>query len=70
MKSVKLTLRGINTNISKSDSSGSQGSFEFNDLDADTYVISASKKWYNTAKKTVYLEEGGNRKINIKMRIR
>ena len=43
-------------------------SFEFTDLEADTYVISAQKKKYRNAKQKVTLEEGETTEIEIEMR--
>ena len=68
IESVKLKLRGIKTKLRMTESSDGDGFFEFTDLEADTYVISAQKKRYRNAKKTVDLEEGDEKEIEIEMR--
>lgn len=65
---VRLKLKGIKTKVSRSASTDADGFFEFTDLEADTYVISAQKKRYRNAKKTVSLEEGEEKEIEIEMR--
>lgn len=44
------------------------GYFEFKDLDADTYLVTAYKKGYNTFKEEVKLEEGEAEEITIVMK--
>ena len=44
------------------------GSFEFTDLDVDTYVIFAKKKGYKKTQQKVVLEEGESTEIEIEMR--
>ena len=62
IESVKLKLKGLKTKLKKSGSSDGDGFFEFTDLEADTYLISAKKKRYRNAKQTVRLEEGRGRR--------
>ena len=68
IESVNLKLKGINTRIKRNASSDADGFFEFADLDADKYVIFASKKRYKKTKQTVSLDEGDDQKIEIEMR--
>jgi alpha-tubulin suppressor-like RCC1 family protein len=68
IESVRLRLRGIKTKVTRSASSDADGYFEFEDLDADTYVILAKKRGYKKSKKTVKLEEGESEEIEIEMR--
>lgn len=48
--------------------SDEDGLFEFTDLDADTYIITAIKKGYKIAKQTITLEEGEEKDIEIVMK--
>ena len=41
---VRLKLKGIKTKTTKQTSSDADGYFEFSDLEADTYIITAKKK--------------------------
>ncbi|MBI5678109.1 MAG: carboxypeptidase regulatory-like domain-containing protein, partial [Planctomycetes bacterium] len=68
IESVKLKLKGIKTKIKRNASSDADGFFEFADLEADKYVIFASKKRYKKTKQTVSLDEGDDQKIEIEMR--
>ncbi|MBI2469733.1 MAG: carboxypeptidase regulatory-like domain-containing protein [Planctomycetes bacterium] len=67
--SARLTLKGIKTKVSATTSSGADGTFEFADLKADTYVITAKKKGYKKAKQKVKLGEG-EEKTDIKIELR
>ncbi len=51
IESAKLTLDGKKTFISITTFSDSEGFFAFYDLDADTYIIKASKRGYMKFKK-------------------
>jgi uncharacterized membrane protein len=68
IESVKLKLKGLKTKLKMSETSDGDGFFEFTDLEADKYVISAQKKRYRNAKQTVSLEEGEELEIEIEMR--
>lgn len=68
IESVRLKLKGIKTKIKRHASSDADGFFEFADLDADKYVIFASKKRYKKTKQTVSLDEGDEQEIQIEMR--
>jgi len=68
IESVRLKLKGIKTKIKRHASSDADGFFEFRDLDADKYVIFASKKRYKKTKQTVSLDEGDEQEIQIEMR--
>jgi len=65
---VRLRLKGIKTKVKKTASSDEDGFFEFTGLKEDTYVITAKKKRYKNAKKTVKLGEGEDEEIEIEMR--
>jgi uncharacterized membrane protein len=65
IESVKLRLKGKKTKIVMTSFSNSDGFFEFTDLDADTYVITAIKKGYKRAKRSIKLEEGEEKEIEI-----
>ena len=68
VKSVKLRLKGANSKVLKKTTSDEDGLFEFADLDADTYTITAIKKGYKTVKQTITLEAGEERDIEIVMK--
>ena len=68
IESVKLKLKGLKTKLKMSETSDGDGFFEFTDLEADTYVITAQKKRYRNAKRSVSLEEGDEKEIEIEMR--
>ncbi len=48
--------------------SDEDGLFEFADLDADTYTITALKKGYKAVKQTITLEAGEEKDIEIVMK--
>lgn len=68
IESVRLKLKGIGTKAVKRTSTDADGFFEFADLDADTYVIFASKKGYKKTKSTIKLEEGEDKEVEIEMK--
>ena len=68
VEDVILTLEGIQTGITDSDSSDKDGFFEITNLDADTYTIIAWKKRYRQATKTVTIGDGESKEIEIEMR--
>ena len=68
IESVELKLKGLNTKVSKTATSDAEGLFEFTDLKADTYVITAKKKGYRRSKQTVELEEGEEEEIEIELK--
>ena len=67
VKWVRLSLKGVNTGTKKKTTTDANGFFEFEDLDADDYVIVAKKKGYRQGKKTVEVEEGKEKEIKIKL---
>ena len=69
VESVKLTLKGVKTKYSSLILSEADGSFEFADLKADTYVITAKKKGYKKARQKVKLAEG-EEKTEVKIELR
>ena len=65
IESAKIRLKGVNSKVLKKTTSDEDGLFEFTDLDADTYIITALKKGYKTVKQTITLEEGEEKDIEI-----
>jgi uncharacterized membrane protein len=68
IESVRLKIKGIKTKYKNSTSSDADGFFEFENLEADTYVIFASKKGYRKAKQTTKLAEGEEKEIEFKLK--
>ncbi|MBI2472166.1 MAG: carboxypeptidase regulatory-like domain-containing protein [Planctomycetes bacterium] len=68
IESAKIRLKVTNTKVLKKTTSDEDGVFEFADLDADTYTITALKKGYKTVKQTITLEEGEYTDIEIEMK--
>ena len=68
VESAKLKLKGISTGTSKIEITDADGFFEFTDLEADNYLITAKRKRYRSARKTVTIEEGEAKEIEIEMR--
>ena len=68
IESAKIRLKGTNSKILNKTSSDEDGLFEFTDLDADTYVITAIKKGYKTVKHTRTLEAGEEKDVEIVMK--
>ena len=68
IEKVRLKIKGIKKQYNDSESSDAEGFFEFPDLDANTYVITAKKKGFRNARKTVKLAEGEEREIEFEMK--
>jgi len=68
IESVKLKLKGIRTKAIKIESTDADGFLEFTDLETDDYMITATKRRYRSARKTVTIEEGEAKEIEIEMR--
>ena len=68
IESVRVNLKGIKTKVKSTESSDADGFFEFSDLGADTYVLTAKKKRYRNTKQKVTLEDGESQEIEIEMR--
>ena len=68
LESVKLKLKGLKTGVKGLETSDGDGFFEFLDLGADRYILTVQKKRYRKSKKTITLEEGESREIEIEMR--
>jgi len=68
IESAKLRLKGANSKVFKKTISDENGLFEFTDLDADTYTITAIKKGYKRTKQTATLELGEEKDIEIVMK--
>jgi len=68
IESVKLRLKAVNSEVLKKTTSDEDGLFEFTDLDADTYIITAIKKGYKRVKQTITLEAGEEKDIEIVMK--
>ena len=67
IKSVLIRLIPEDGGGYRSTYTDEDGFFEFEDLDADDYVIVAKKKGYRQGKKTVEVEEGKEKEIKIKL---
>jgi hypothetical protein len=63
-----LKLKGINTKTTKQTSSDADGYFEFTDVEADTYIITAKKKGFKPVNQRIKLEEGEVTDIEIEMK--
>ena len=68
VESVKIRLKRPNSRVLKKTFSDEDGFFEFTDLYADTYIITAIKKGYKIAKQALTLEEGEEVDIEIVMK--
>jgi uncharacterized membrane protein len=68
IESVLLKLKGVKTKVTRTESSDADGFFEFSDLGADTYVLTAKKKRHRNTKQKVTLEDGESEEIEIEMR--
>ncbi len=68
IESVKIRLKRSNSRVLKKTFSDEDGFFEFTDLDADTYIITALKSGYKTVKQTITLEEREEEYIWILMK--
>ena len=68
IESVKINLKGEKTKIQRITHSDADGFFEFTDLDADTYVITAKKMGYNTGKKRIRLKDGQEKEVGIEIK--
>lgn len=69
VENAKLTIKGLTTKYSSKTATDQDGFFEFPDLEPDNYVIIIKKKRYKTTKKSVELEEDGEKKeIEIELR--
>ncbi len=68
IESAKIRLKGTNSKVLEKTTSDEDGVFEFADLDADTYTITALKKGYKTVKQSITLEEGEEADIEIVMK--
>ena len=68
VENVKLTIKGLTTKYTEKTGTDRDGFFEFANLDADTYVITAKKKRYKTTKTTIELGDLENKEIEIELR--
>jgi len=68
VESVKIRLKRPNSRVLKKTFSDEDGFFEFTDLYADTYIITAIKKGYKTVKQAVTIESGEEKDIEIVMK--
>ena len=68
IESVRLKLKGIRTKTTKIESTDADGFFEFTDLEADDYMITATKRRYRSARKSITIEEGEATEVEIEMR--
>jgi len=68
VENVQLKIKGLTTEYNEKTATDRDGFFEFADLDADIYVITAKKKRYKTTRTTIELEELEDREIEIELR--
>ena len=68
IESAKIRLKRANSRVLKKTFSDEDGFFEFTDLDADSYAITALKKGYKTVKQTVTLEAGEEKDVEFVMK--
>jgi hypothetical protein len=65
---VKLKLKSIKAKKTRTAVSDADGFFEFTDLDADDYIITAKRSRYKSTRKTIQLEEGDEVEVEIEMK--
>ena len=68
IESAQLKLKGLKTKVKSTETSDADGFFEFTDLNADTYILTAKKKRYRKTQQTISLGEGESQEIEIEMR--
>ena len=68
IESAKIRLKGKQTKVPKRTTSDEDGAFEFTDLSADTYTITATRKGYKKGKQVVPLGKGEDADIEIEMK--
>ena len=68
VENVQLKIKGLTAKYNEKTATDRDGFFEFADLDADIYVITAKKKRYKTTRTTIELEELEDREIEIELR--
>ncbi len=68
VESVELKLKGLNTEVAETATSDEVGFFEFTELKADMYSITAKKKGYRSSKQTIELGEGEEEEIEIELK--
>ena len=68
VESAKIALKGKTTKIKRKTFSDENGLFEFGNLKADTYKITATKNGYKKYKTEVNLEEGEKREVKAEMK--
>ena len=66
--SATIRMKGLHTGYSKTISSDTDGYFEFTDLEADTYILTAKKSGYKQGKRTLKLREGESSEVKLKMK--
>lgn len=68
LESVRIQLKGKTTATRMTADSRADGFFEFTNLEADTYIITATRNGYKKSKQQVKLEEEEDKKIELKMK--
>jgi len=68
IESVRLRLKGKKTKFSGRTSSDANGYFEFTNLRADTYVLTAKKKGYATYKQTIRLKKDKTKEFVLELK--
>ena len=68
IESVKLSIKGVKTKVSKGTATDAEGFFEYTDLQADTYIIFAKRKGYKKNKQKIAIEEGESKETEVVMK--
>lgn len=68
IEDVKVTIKGITTGSKQKEYTDKDGFFEFTELEPDTYTLTTKKKHYKKAKKTVTLDEEGEKYVELELR--
>lgn len=67
MKAATVMLKGKATGTEKTSTTSPKGKFIFDELDADTYKITASKSGYAKSRISVDLKQGRSRLVELEL---
>lgn len=67
MKAATVMLKGKKTGTEKTSTTTPKGKFAFDELDADTYKITASKPDYEKSRISVDLKKGRSRLVELEL---
>lgn len=67
MKAATVMLKGRTTGTEKTSTTNQKGKFLFDELDEDTYKITASKSGYKKSKISVDLKQGRSRLVELEL---